>query len=216
MSAPTEGPAQPATSAPQLLLATTNPHKLDEFRALLADAPYTLIDPRDLGLELDVPETGSTFAENAAIKARAWSRASGHLALADDSGLEIDALGGQPGLHSARWAGPDVTYPVRNRILLERLAGVPASRRTARYRCAIAVADGNRVLVAVEGVVEGRIADAARGSGGFGYDPIFEVPELGRTFGELSAEEKHHLSHRGRAAAAALRELRRLRAASPS
>lgn len=215
MSAPMESTTQPATVAPELVLATTNPHKLDEFRALLAGAPFTLVDPRDLGLDLDVPETGATFAENAALKAMAWSRAAGRLALADDSGLEIDALGGEPGLHSARWVGPDVTYPVRNRMLLERLAGVPVSRRTARYRCAIAVADADRVLVAVEGVVEGRITDAPRGHGGFGYDPIFEIPDLGHTFGEMSAAEKHNLSHRGRAAEAALRELRRLRAAWP-
>jgi XTP/dITP diphosphohydrolase len=204
MTRPQPGPDGDAPPPGRLLLATTNPHKLDEFRALLAQAPFTLIDPRPLGLDLDVAETGSTFAENAAIKALAWARASGMLALADDSGLEIDALGGEPGLYSARWAGADVPYDVRNRTLLARLEGMPPARRTARYRCAIAVADPERVRVVVEGVVEGRIADALRGTNGFGYDPIFEVPELGRTFGEMPAAAKHRISHRARAAAAVL------------
>ena len=209
MTQPPEGDAPPHQR--RLLLATTNPHKLDEFRTLLASAPFALVDPRTLGLpDLDVEETGGTFAENAAIKALAWARASGMLALADDSGLEIDALGGAPGLYSARWAGADVSYGVRNRLLVARLEGLPPAQRTARYRCAIAVADPERVRILVEGVLEGRIADAPRGSGGFGYDPIFEVPELGRTVGEMSAAEKHRISHRARAAAAALPELARL------
>ncbi len=209
MTQPPEGDAPPYQR--RLLLATTNPHKLDEFRALLASAPFALADPRTLGLlNLDVEETGSTFAENAAIKAQAWARASGMLALADDSGLEIDALGGEPGLYSARWAGAGVSYDVRNRLLVARLEGLPPERRTARYRCAIAVADPERVRILVEGVLEGRIANAPRGSGGFGYDPIFEVPESGRTVGEMSAAEKHRISHRARAAAAALPELARL------
>jgi XTP/dITP diphosphohydrolase len=206
MSPPTHS-AEP----PRLLLATTNPHKIEEFRALLRAAPYDLVDPRELGLDLDVAETGTTFAENAVIKAQAWARAAGMLALADDSGLEIDALGGEPGVYSSRWAGADVSYVERFRILLGKLAGVPAERRTARYRCAIAVADPDRLRILVEGTVEGRIAEAPRGTGGFGYDPIFEVPELGLTFGETSAELKHSMSHRARAAAAALPELERLR-----
>jgi XTP/dITP diphosphohydrolase len=194
----------------RLLLATTNPHKLDEFRALLAPAPFALVDPRTLGLDLDVEETGNTFAENAATKAQVWARASGMLALADDSGLEIDALGGAPGLYSARWAGADVSYDVRNRLVVTQLEGLPPAERTARYRCAIAVADPERVRILVEGVLEGRIADAPRGNGGFGYDPIFEVPESGRTVGEMSAAEKQRISHRARAVAAALPELARL------
>lgn len=207
--------SSPLTAADQLggrslLLATTNPHKIAEFRDLLREAPYELIDPRDLGLDLDIPETGATFAENAEIKARAWARASQMLALADDSGLEIDALNGDPGLYSARWAGPDVTYPERFRILLAKLHDVPADERTARYRCAIAVADPAQVRFVVDGVLEGRIATAPRGSGGFGYDPIFDVPAFGRTVGEMTAAEKHRISHRARAAEAAVRELKRL------
>jgi XTP/dITP diphosphohydrolase len=211
MTQPPSGPQGDALPHQRrLLLATTNPHKLDEFRALLASAPYALVDPRALGLDLDVEENGSTFAENAAIKALAWARASGMLALADDSGLEIDALGGAPGLYSARWAGADVSYDVRNRLIVSRLEGLPPAQRTARYRCAIAVADPERVRICVEGVLEGRIADTPRGSGGFGYDPIFAVPDSGRTVGEMPAAEKNHISHRARAAAAALPELARL------
>jgi XTP/dITP diphosphohydrolase len=209
------------TAPPRLLLATTNPHKIAEFRALLAGAPYALVDPAVLGLDLDVSETGATFAENATIKALAWANAARLLTLADDSGLEIDALDGWPGLHSARWIGPDVPYSDRNRIILERMANVPLERRTARYRCAIAVADvvasdagaEARIIVAVEGTVEGYIAQAPSGSGGFGYDPIFEVPAEGRTFGEMSGAEKDQISHRARAARAAMAELRRIRAA---
>lgn len=201
---------------PRLLLATTNPHKIAEFRGLLADAPYTLVDPREIGLDLDVDETGATFAANAAIKALAWAAAARLLTLADDSGLEIDALGGWPGVASARWIGPEVPYTVRNRMILAGLADAPPERRTARYRCAIALAGpdagldsdgGSRIIIAVEGVVEGRIAWEARGSGGFGYDPIFEIPERGRTFGEQSAEEKGTISHRARAARAAIAAL---------
>jgi XTP/dITP diphosphohydrolase len=201
-----------AADAPRLLLATTSPHKSAELRALLAAVPFALTEPAALGLEgLEVDETGASFAENAAIKALAWARAAGTLALADDSGLEIDALDGAPGIYSARWAGPGVSYRERFRLLLARLDGLPPARRTARYRCALAVADAERVLVATEGTLEGRIAPAPRGSGGFGYDPIFEVPGTGRTLGEMSAAEKRGISHRARAAAAAVPALARLR-----
>jgi XTP/dITP diphosphohydrolase len=195
---------------PRLLIATTNPHKLTEFAALLRPAPFALADPLTLGLDLDVEENGATFAENASIKALAWARAAGMLALADDSGLEIDALNGEPGVFSARWAGADVTYPERFRILLQRLRDVPRERRTARYRCVLVVADPLRVRLVTEGVVEGYIASEPRGANDFGYDPIFEVPERGQTFGELSEEYKHTVSHRGRAVAAALPGLRAL------
>lgn len=198
---------------PRLLLATTNVHKIAEFRRLLAGAPYRVVDPRELGLDLDVDEPGATFAENAAIKALAWSGAGRLLTLADDSGLEIDALSGWPGVASARWIGAGVPYSTRNRMILAGLADTPEARRTARYRCAIVVAEPeatvdsageSRVIVAVEGVVEGRIAREARGEGGFGYDPIFEIGADGRTFGEQSAAEKDAISHRARAARAAM------------
>jgi XTP/dITP diphosphohydrolase len=200
---------------PQVVLATTNPHKLREFREILADLPAALVSPDDLGLRVDVDETGATFEENAILKAIAYAEAAGLPALADDSGLEIDALGGEPGVYSSRWAGVETTYPERFRILNERLAGVPDEQRTARYRSAVALAEPapRGLYQVVEGTVEGRIAREPRGSGGFGYDPIFYVPELGATFGELPAAEKHRISHRARAAGAARTPLLRLLAA---
>ena len=165
--------------------------------------------PHELLLLADVPgatlpeETGATYQENALIKARAAMRATGATALGDDSGIEVDALGGAPGLHSARWGGEDLDDAGRNALLLQRLRGVPAERRTARYRCVIAVVEpGGRERV-VEGTVEGRITEAPHGSGGFGYDPLFFYPPFGCTFGEVTAAAKHRVSHRGAAARAA-------------
>lgn len=189
---------------PDLLLATTNVHKLEEFRTIFAEIPFRLLSPRDLHLDMDVEETGTTFAENAELKAIAYARASGLLSLADDSGLEIDALDGAPGVYSARFAGKAASYEERFRILLERLQGLPAERRTARFRCAITVAEPSGYYQTVEGTIEGMIADAPRGENGFGYDPIFLVPELGKTTAELPAELKNSISHRGRAAQKAL------------
>jgi len=196
----------------RLLLATTNPHKIEELRAILAGLPYELVSPNDIGLALQVEETGTTFAENAILKATAWADAADMLTLAEDSGLEIDALGGEPGVYSARWAGEGVSYEERFRILLGRLADVPAERRSARYRAAIAIARAAPVgvLGLFEGTLEGQIAFAPAGSGGFGYDPIFYVPEQQRTVGQMSAEGKHLISHRARAAAAARDLLRQL------
>jgi XTP/dITP diphosphohydrolase len=165
--------------------------------------------PYELVLLADVPgaslpeETGTTYAENALIKARAGMRATGALALADDSGIEVDALGGGPGLHSARWGGPDLDDEGRNRLLLERLRGVPAERRTARYVCVIALVEPGGRERLVEGTVEGRITEAPEGRGGFGYDPLFFYPPFGRTFGVVPAADKHRVSHRGVAARAA-------------
>ena len=193
------------STAPRLVIATTNRHKLDEFREIYADLPYTLLSPADLGVVVEVEETGTTFAANAVLKALACAEATGLLSLADDSGIEIDALGGEPGVYSARWAGVETPYPERFRLLNERLGDTPNEARTARYRCAIAIArPAPRGLYdVVEGAFEGRIAREARGSGGFGYDPIFFVPERGVTVGEMTAEEKHSMSHRARAANAA-------------
>jgi XTP/dITP diphosphohydrolase len=202
--------------AHRILLATTNPHKIVELRQLLAGVPFTLVDPHDLGLDLDVEETSTTFAANATLKALAWARAAGMLALADDSGLEVDAMGGAPGVYSARWPAPGMAYPERFKVMLAALDGQPPERRSARYRCVIVVADSERVLVTAEGTVEGRIALAPRGTGGFGYDPIFELPADGRTFGEMPAAEKHQISHRARAAAAAVSALTRLAAEDPT
>lgn len=201
----------------RLVIATTNPHKFEEFRGLLAGLPFDLVNLTDLGVTADVAETGETFEENAVIKAVAYAELTSLPALADDSGLEIDAMDGAPGIYSARWAGPDVTYAVRNRMLVERLAGLLDERRGARYRCAIAVAapPPRGLLGVVEGKLEGRIAEAPAGRGGFGYDPIFFVPEAGRTVGQMSLEEKSRISHRARAAMAARPLLERLANESP-
>lgn len=183
-----------------LLLATTNPHKVDEYRAILSDLPFTFLSLNDIQLDMDVEETGTTFRENAELKARAYAQASGLLSLADDSGLEIDALDGAPGVYSARFAGVDATYEERFDILLTRLRDVPVERRTARFRCVISLAEPSGYLHSVDGTIEGVIADAPRGKNGFGYDPIFLVPALGKTTAELTAEQKNKISHRGRAA----------------
>ena len=183
-----------------LLLATTNRHKLEEYRAIFSDLPFTLLSPYDVHLDIHVEETGATFAENAELKARANAQASGLLALADDSGLEIDALGGAPGVYSARFAGQETSYEERFRLILERLRDVPVEQRTARFRCAIAIAEPAGYCHLVEGVIEGVIAGSPRGNQGFGYDPIFLVPEVGKTFAELAPEQKNRISHRGRAA----------------
>lgn len=186
-----------------LLLATTNRHKLEEYRAIFSDLPLKLLSLRDVHLDLDVEETGQTFAENAELKARAYAQAAGMLCLADDSGLEIDALGGAPGVLSARFAGKETSYAERFRLILAQLQGLPEERRTARFRCAIALAEPSGYSRVVEGVIEGVIADRPRGEHGFGYDPIFLVPELRKTMAELTPEQKKRISHRGRAAQAA-------------
>ena len=193
-----------------LLIATNNPGKEREFRALLAELPARLRFPAELGLQVEVVEDGPTYADNARLKAQAYAQAlGGEMAvLADDSGLEVDALDGAPGVRSARYAlGSDAD---RLTALLRHLEGVPAERRTARFRCVIAiVAPGGRVHMA-EGICEGVIATVPAGSGGFGYDPVFYIPELGCTMAELPAEVKNRISHRARAVQAALPLLRRL------
>lgn len=191
-----------------LLLATTNRDKLKEFRAIFSDLPYQFLSLHDIKLDMDVEETGTTFRENAELKALAYAHASGMLSLADDSGLEIDALGGAPGVYSARFLDPGASYEERFRVILEQLRGLPTEQRAARFRCVIAVAEPGGDYRSVEGTVEGLIADAPRGEHGFGYDPIFLVPELGKTTAELAPEEKHRISHRGKAARAALELLK--------
>jgi XTP/dITP diphosphohydrolase len=184
----------------RLLIATTNRHKLEELEAILWDVPFQLCSLQDVGVEMDVEETGQTFAENATIKARAYAKATGLLCLADDSGLEIDALGGAPGVYSARFAGRETPYEERFRIILEKMQGLTGSQRSARFRCAIAVAEPTGFCRVVEGTIEGRIADRPRGEHGFGYDPIFLVPGLEKTTAELLPGQKNWISHRARAA----------------
>jgi len=185
---------------PKLLLATNNAGKVAEFRTLLDGCGWEIVTPADVGLHLDVDETGQTYAENATLKATAYAEASGLTALADDSGLEVDAMDGRPGVRSARYAGPDLTHAARVEAMLEELRGVDEADRTARFRCVIAIATGDGDVQLTEGTVEGRIAHAPRGDNGFGYDPIFVLPQRGLTMAELPAGEKQRLSHRAEAA----------------
>jgi XTP/dITP diphosphohydrolase len=200
-------PSASSSSRPVLVLATLNPAKGRELLALLGEVPF------EIRLLADVPgarlpeETGATYADNALVKARTAAELTGSLSLGDDSGLEVDALGGAPGLHTARFGGPGLDDHGRWELLLERLRGVPPARRTARFRCVIALAGAGRAEKVVEGVAEGVIAQAPRGQGGFGYDPLFFYLPLGRTFAELSDQEKARVSHRGLALAAARRLL---------
>jgi XTP/dITP diphosphohydrolase len=196
-------PSASSASRRSLVVATLNPAKGREIAEILADLPY------DVRVLADVPgamlpeETESTYRGNALLKARAAARQSGTLALADDSGIEVDALGGAPGVLSARFGGPGLDDRGRVALLLERLRDVPSERRTARFRCVIALVDPDGAEHVVEGTAEGVIAEAPRGAGGFGYDPVFFSPPLGRTFGELTEAEKARVSHRGAALRAA-------------
>jgi len=184
----------------RLLLATNNAGKIAEFRHLLAGCGWELVTPTELGLKLQVEESGQSYAENATMKALSFARASGLITLADDSGLEVDALNGRPGIMSARYAGPDRTDEERVEALLAELRDVPDERRGARFRAAIAIAAADGRVETVEGTVEGRIARAPRGAHGFGYDPVFLLPDRGLTTAELPSDEKHAISHRGVAA----------------
>jgi XTP/dITP diphosphohydrolase len=195
------------SEAKEVLLGTSNAHKLAELRAILGDLPLTLLGLGDVAPLPDVAETGATFAANAILKATAYASASALLTLADDSGLEIDALGGEPGVYSARWAGADTPYSERFRIILERMAQTPPVHRTARYRCVIAIAGPHGLLATAEGVLEGTIATEPAGAGGFGYDPIFYLPAYGKTVAELPADVKNRISHRALAAEQARQQL---------
>lgn len=187
----------------RILLATANPGKLNELSSILGLLGIECVSRVDLGLDaLDVPEAGATYAENATSKALAYQRAAGRAALADDSGLEVEALGGAPGPASARYAGEAATDSDRRRRLLAEMRQVPPPR-VARYRCVIAVADRHGNIQLAEGECRGEIALEERGQGGFGYDPLFYLPEYGKTFGQLPAEVKNWISHRSRALQAA-------------
>ncbi len=192
-----------------VVLATRNAGKVRELRTLLADLPLlveTLDDHPEVGR---LPETGETFEENAASKAATVARATGLTALADDSGIEIDALGGAPGVHSATFLGPGASDADRCRWVLERMAGVEEEMRTARFRSVVAVASPDGRLSTFEGTCEGLIAMEPLGEGGFGYDPIFLVRTHGRTMAELSLDEKNEISHRARAVRSAVAHLRK-------
>jgi XTP/dITP diphosphohydrolase len=181
----------------RLLIATTNPGKVGEYQHLLNGLACELVSLLEVGITQEVVETGATYEENALLKARAYAALSGLLTLADDSGLEVDALGGRPGVHSARYASDS---PARIRRLLAELQNIPASRRGARFQCVIALAwpDGRAEITT--GTCEGQIATAARGTNGFGFDPVFYVPAAGLTMAELPESRKNRISHRARAA----------------
>lgn len=184
----------------RIVFATGNAGKMKEIRMILADLGAEVVSMKEAGAVVDIEEDGSTYEENALIKARAVAAAvPGDIVLADDSGLEIDALNGEPGVYSARYMGEDTPYDVKNENLIRRLEGVAEEDRTARFVCAIAaVLPGGRELT-TRAAIEGRIGYEEKGSGGFGYDPIFYVPELHKTTAELTEEEKNLVSHRGKA-----------------
>jgi XTP/dITP diphosphohydrolase len=189
----------------RLIIATGNPGKLREFQALLEGLPFAPIDQASVGVAAP-EETGTTFFSNALLKARHAAEATGEPAIADDSGLEVDALGGAPGVYSARYAGPGADDAANNAKLLRALAGVPPRERRARYRCVLVYLEGPDDLAPLSaiGTWDGYIVDAPRGAGGFGYDPHFWLPDLEMTAAQLDPAEKNRLSHRGRA----MRELR--------
>ena len=189
----------------KLLIATNNPGKVREYEELLETLPAAveITYPAQQGLALEVEESGETFEENARLKALAFAQASGLLTLADDSGLEVDALDGAPGVRSARYGGPGANDVDRYRKLLGALAGVPAGRRSARFRCVVALAQPDGTIHTADGTCEGEIGHEPRGTHGFGYDPVFVVDGYGgRTMAELAPEIKNRISHRGRALAA--------------
>jgi XTP/dITP diphosphohydrolase len=191
----------------KLLIATNNAHKLDEFQEIFADLPVTLTHLSNEGITLDPDETGTTFEENAIIKAKAFAQVTNLPVLADDSGLEIDALGGEPGVYSARYGNTAKhDHAGRYQIVLNKLAAknIPWEQRTARFRCVIALAVKQHLAGTVHGTLEGIINNAPKGDNGFGYDPIFFVPEFNKTLAQLTPAQKHSISHRGRAAQAAI------------
>ena len=186
----------------KLLVGTNNPGKIGEYEELLTDLPATLeiTFPARAGLAMEVEESGESFEENARIKALAYSQASGLVSLADDSGLEVDALGGAPGVHSARYVGPGATDVDRYRKLLDALDGVPEGQRSARFRCVVAIALPDGTVHTADGTCEGEIGFTPRGEHGFGYDPVFVVKGYaGQTMAELPPEVKNEISHRARA-----------------
>lgn len=183
----------------RLIFATGNQDKMREIREILGDKDYEILSMKEAGIDLDIVEDGSTFEENAMIKAKAVMEATGALTLADDSGLEIDAFGGGPGIYSARYLGTDTSYIEKNKVILEKLKDIPEEKRTARFVCAIAAAFPNGQTLTTRGTMEGIIGYEAKGENGFGYDPIFYLPQLEKYSAQLSRDEKNSLSHRGEA-----------------
>lgn len=182
-----------------IIFATGNEGKMKEVRKILTDLPVEVISMKEAGVSVDIVEDGETFEENAVIKAKAIMELTGKVVLADDSGLEIDYLNKEPGIYSARYMGEETSYRIKNGNLIHRLEGVPDEERTARFVCVIAAAFPDGTILTSEGTIEGMIGYDIKGTNGFGYDPIFFVPELGCTTAELSDEKKNEISHRGKA-----------------
>lgn len=194
----------------RIVFATGNAGKIREIREILQDIPLSVVSMREAGIDVDVEENGETYEQNALIKARAVAALASpeDIVMADDSGLEIDYLNKEPGVYSARYLGETTSYRVKNHNLIERLEGVPEEKRTARFVCVIAAVLPDGTELTTRGVIEGRIGYEERGVGGFGYDPIFQVPEFGKSTAELTEEEKNEVSHRGRALRAMKEKLR--------
>lgn len=187
----------------KIIFATGNSNKMKEIRMILQDLGMEILSMKEAGISVDIEENGATFEENALIKASAIAeipevKTMNAIVLADDSGLEIDYLNKEPGIRSARYAGTDTSYLIKNNLLLSRMKGVPDEERTARFVCAIAAVFPNGEREVVRGIMEGRVAYEIAGANGFGYDPIFYLPEFGCTSAELSPEKKNALSHRGK------------------
>ena len=194
--------------AQRLLVATHNQGKVVELAELLGDLDVTLVGLDDVGITREVAETGTTFRENAVLKAETYARESGLLTLADDSGLEVDALAGRPGVHTARYGGEELNARQRYEYLLSNLNGVPWEERSARFHCVVALARPQGVVATADGLLEGHIALAPSGDGGFGYDPVFHIDEQACTMAQLPADLKNRISHRGRAVTAIKPRLR--------
>ena len=191
----------------KIIFATGNEGKMREIREILSDLDVQVLSLKDAGIEADIIEDGDTFEANAIIKARQICQMTGELVLADDSGLVVDYLGGEPGVYSARYLGEHTDYHVKNHIIMDRLKDAKDEERSARFVCVIAAAFPDGTVKTAEGVMEGRIAYEEKGENGFGYDPIFFLPEYGCTSAELSMEEKDKISHRGKALRAIKKEL---------
>lgn len=183
----------------KLIFATGNEGKMKEVRMILADLGYEILSMKEAGIDIEIEENGTTFEENAIIKAKAIMEMTGELVLADDSGLEVDYLNKEPGIYSARYAGHDTPYSVKNQMIIDRLKNVPDEKRTARFVCAIAAVFPDKKVVTAQATMEGRIGYEIQGENGFGYDPIFYLPEFQCTSAQLTPEQKNEISHRGKA-----------------
>lgn len=183
----------------KIIFATSNEGKMKEIKAILSDLDMDILSMKEAGIDIDIVEDGSTFEENAIIKAKAIMELTGEIALADDSGLEVDYMNKEPGIYSARFLGEDTSYRIKNNYIIERLKDAVGNERSARFVCAIACAYPDGEIITIRGTMEGIIGEKEAGSNGFGYDPIFFLPEYGCSSAELSLEEKNKVSHRGKA-----------------